>query len=67
MGLSQAGHRIVSLAAGPIALELQEVLQRSHWTRAGLHHPLDSALMRLSRNVAASVRNHVDFKTLVDG
>src|SRR6516165_12653423 len=57
---------VVRFGASPIPLKLEQILERRHWLSAGLHHPFNSSFMGFLRNITASVRDHVDLKTLID-
>src|SRR5579862_479649 len=61
------GRCLISLGARPIALQLEQVLQRGHRSGSCLHHPLDRTLVRLLGHIAASVGNDINLKALVDG
>ncbi|MOA10890.1 hypothetical protein D3C78_1307970 [compost metagenome] len=61
-------HRfVVRLAASPVALEFEQILQGGHRPGSQLDHPLHGALVGFVRDVAAGVGDHVDLEALIQG
>src|ERR1700688_10154 len=54
-----AGRLCVGFAARPIALQLEQVLERGHRSRPGLHHAIHGAVMRLLGHIPAGVGDDV--------
>src|ERR1700723_874209 len=60
-------HRLrISFAARPIALQFEQVLERGHRPRPGLHHADHCALMRLFGNIPAGIGDHVHLEPLIE-
>src|SRR5262245_22535465 len=63
--LRDPGCKAVRLAACPIALELEDVLERRHRAGTSLDHPFHCTLMGFGRDVATGVRDHIDLESLI--
>lgn len=65
MHLRDAGGSVIGLSAGPVALQLEQILQGRHRTGTGLDRALHRAVMRLFRDIAAHVGDHIDLAPLI--
>src|SRR6266478_8952032 len=61
-----AGRLHVGFAARPIALQLEQVLERGHRSRPGLHHAVHGALMRLLGNIPAGIGDDIHLESLIE-